>query len=89
MKSYPKLSHPAVYRVCVVGRTGDNWSDFMTGYQADVLQDAGASLTVLTGTVADQPALFGLLWQIRDLGLPLVSVEYLEPVLQTNPPAGH
>jgi hypothetical protein len=31
----------------------------------------------LYGTVSDQPALHGLLAKIRDLGLPLVSLEYV------------
>jgi hypothetical protein len=35
--------------------------------------------TVLTGTVADQAALHGLLQRVRDIGLPLVSVTNLEP----------
>ena len=30
--------------------------------------------TLLTGPVADQAALFGLLRKVRDLGLPLVSI---------------
>jgi hypothetical protein len=34
-------------------------------------------VTELTGTVSDQSALFGLLCHIRDLGVPLLSVEYL------------
>jgi hypothetical protein len=32
-------------------------------------------LTVLTGTIADQAALHGLLARIRDLGLPLISLQ--------------
>ena len=31
--------------------------------------------TVLTGGVADQAALYGLIARIRDLGLPLVSIQ--------------
>jgi hypothetical protein len=41
--------------------------------------------TVLTGPVADQPALHGLLLKIRDLGLPLVSVYCIEPDEQAAP----
>ena len=40
--------------------------------------------TVLTGPVADQAALHGLLIRIRDLNLTLLSVERLEPVRQEN-----
>ncbi len=33
--------------------------------------------TILRGVMADQPALFGVLGRIRDLGLTLISVERL------------
>jgi hypothetical protein len=35
--------------------------------------------TVLTGPVVDQAALHGLLRKVRDLGLPLVSVNRIDP----------
>jgi hypothetical protein len=35
--------------------------------------------TLLTGPIADQSALYGLLKKVRDLGLPLVSVNCVEP----------
>jgi hypothetical protein len=34
---------------------------------------------LLTGPVVDQAALFGLLRKVRDLGLPLLSVNRIEP----------
>jgi len=34
--------------------------------------------TLLTGTVADQSALHGLLRKVRDLGIPLISVKRIE-----------
>ncbi|PKQ19239.1 MAG: hypothetical protein CVT66_11185 [Actinobacteria bacterium HGW-Actinobacteria-6] len=40
------------------------------------LEDDGD--TLLTGAVADQAALYGLLKRVRDLGMPLVSVNRLE-----------
>jgi hypothetical protein len=36
--------------------------------------------TILTGQVADQAALYGLLLRIRDLGIPLLSVNGFSPV---------
>lgn len=41
------------------------------------LEEGG--VTVLSGPVADQAALHGLLKRIRDLGLPLLSVNTTEP----------
>jgi hypothetical protein len=35
--------------------------------------------TLLTGPVPDQPALHGLLRKVRDLGMPLLSVNRVEP----------
>ncbi|MFL7871509.1 MAG: hypothetical protein AB8I58_21960 [Anaerolineales bacterium] len=78
MKSLPTLTQPAAYRIRMVGRVRNGWADFMTGLREVVSQDGDKSITELTGTVPDQPALFGLLCHIRDLGLPLLSVEFVE-----------
>jgi hypothetical protein len=40
--------------------------------------DEGLPVTVITGLVADQPALHGLLSRIRDLGLIILSVQRIE-----------
>ena len=50
---------------------------------AITLEDDGD--TLLSGPVADQAALHGLLKKVRDLGLPLVSVSPVEP----GPPTTH
>jgi len=52
-----------------------NWFDDLTVTHTD--QDE----TVLTGHVVDQAALHGILTRIRDLGLPLISVNRVEPNL--------
>lgn len=77
MKTLPTLTQPAVYRIRIVGRARNGWPDFLTGLREAVSKIDGHPVTELTGVVSDQPALFGLLCHIRDLGLPLVSVEYL------------
>jgi hypothetical protein len=65
-----------VYQIRVKGHLDSSWSEWFEGltiaYEAD-------GITVLTGLLADQPALHGLLIKIRDLGLPLVSVNHVEP----------
>lgn len=60
----------ATYEITVVGRLGPQWSDWFEGFAMEL---EGGN-THLTGTVADQPALHGLLARIRDLGLPLLTV---------------
>ena len=78
MNSLPTLTQPALYRIRMAGRVKNNWADFMTGLQEIHMPDGSGSVTELTGTVPDQSALFGLLCQIRDMGLPLISVEFME-----------
>jgi len=84
MKALPTLTQPAAYRIRIAGRVRNGWSDFLTSLQETVSQIDGKPVTELTGVVSDQPALFGLLCHIRDLGLPLISVEYLSDFKKEN-----
>ena len=84
MKTLPTLTQPAAYRIRMVGRVRNGWADFMAGLREAITQEGDKSVTELTGTVPDQSALFGLLCHIRDLGLPLVSVEYLSDHKKEN-----
>jgi len=52
------------------GRIDEHWSSWFE----DLAVHHEGTETVLTGTVADQAALYGLLGRLRDLGLNLVSV---------------
>ena len=81
MKTFLSVTDPATYRIRVSGRVDNGWADFMTDVQNTVSQEEVATLTIVTGTVPDQAALFGLLLRIRDLGLALVSVEYLSKIV--------
>lgn len=65
-----------VYQVRVRGHLDDSWSEWFEGLSMAHEEDG---ITVLTGPVTDQPALHGLLAKIRDLGLPLVSVNCIKP----------
>lgn len=67
------LDQPAAYRITVQGELDKDWSDWLNDLAIQV-QDG---MTTLYGTVSDQPALHGLLAKIRDLGLPLISVEHV------------
>ena len=69
-----------VYRIRVQGSLDRDWSDWFDGF-AITSQNPGE--TLLTGPVADQAALHGLLAKIRDLGLPLLLVERV-----TSEPSG-
>ena len=65
-----------IYQIRIKGHLCREWSDWFGGL-AIRLTDNGE--TVLTGSVADQAALHGLLKKVRDLGLPLLSVNRVEP----------
>ena len=65
----------------VKGKIDENWSDWFAGL---TITHTDQGETILTGPVADQAALYGLLSRLRDLGLPLVSVNPVEMSDQEN-----
>lgn len=68
----PKIDsdQPIVYQIRVEGQLDCNWADWFGGMTIAPQADGD---TVLTGAI-DQAALYGLLKKVRDLGMPLVSV---------------
>jgi hypothetical protein len=67
---------PVIYQIKVKGHLSAQWADWFAGLTI-TLEDNG--VTVLTGSVADQAALHGVLKSVRDIGLPLLSVARVEP----------
>ena len=65
---------PAQYEIRVAGVLDGRWSTWFGGLQ---ISGQGEE-TVIRGLLADQPALHGLLTQVRDLGLGLISVRRLD-----------
>jgi hypothetical protein len=78
-------SHQIVYQIRIEGHLDDQWADWFSGLSV-TLEENG--ITLLTGPVADQAALFGLLKKVRDLGMPLVSVNRVEPYLEHSRESG-
>ena len=62
---------PGQYQIRLKGHLDGRWADWFEGF-AITLEEHGE--TLLTGSVADQAALHGLLRKVRDLGMPLISV---------------
>ncbi len=63
------------YLIVVKGHLESRWSQWFEGMD---IQNLPGGEAVLSGVVADQAMLHGLLIKIRDLGLPLVSVQHFE-----------
>jgi hypothetical protein len=74
--SWLNRSQPAIYRIVVQGELTADWSNWFSDgrrvWSTVITVEHGT--TTVTGIVADQPALYGLLAKVRDLGLPLMSV---------------
>jgi len=67
---------PELYEIRIKGHLDDRWADWF-GCPTITLEDKGE--TLLIGPVVDQAALHGLLRKVRDLGVPLLSVNCLKP----------
>ncbi len=67
---------PMVYQIRIKGHLGREWTDWFGGLTI-TLEENGD--TLLSGPVVDQAALHGLLKKVRDLGMPLLSVNSVEP----------
>lgn len=76
-KSNP--NQPRIYEIRVEGHLGQQWTDWFEGLT--ITRETNGD-TLITGLVADQAALYGLLKKVRDLGLPLFSVNCRD----INPP---
>jgi sporulation-control protein spo0M len=75
------LSQPAKYQIKIQGKHNGTWSDWMDGLEiVTEHNNDGITLTILSGVVKDQAGLHGMLNRIRDLNIPLISVQYLHPI---------
>ena len=68
-----------VYQIRIRGHLGRRWTDWFEGLTVTLEQDGS---TLLTGPVVDQAALYGWLKKVRDLGMPLLSVNPVLPGTQ-------
>jgi hypothetical protein len=68
-------NQPMVYQIRIKGQLDDQWTDWFSDMTITLEEDGH---TLLTGPVVDQAALHGLLKKVRDLGMPLVSVNRVQ-----------
>ena len=76
INSESEKAQPLVYQIRIKGHLGYQWTTWFAGLTI-TLEDSGE--TLLTGQVVDQAALHGLLKKVRDLGMPLLSVNRVKP----------
>jgi hypothetical protein len=76
-------SHLRLYAIRVEGHLDAHWSEWLE--RMTITHEAGG-VTRLEGPLVDQAALYGLLNKLRDLRLPLVSVERLGSADTSAPP---
>jgi hypothetical protein len=69
------MNKQTIYEFRVRGRLDGLWSRW---FDELALTHGEDDITVLTGPVADQAALYGLLDKMRDLGLSLICVNPIE-----------
>jgi hypothetical protein len=75
----PGADQSATYRICVEGQLSERWAKRMGAMDiAAQTVDRGQPTTTLLGTVVDQAALRGILCQLWDLKLVLISVARVE-----------
>jgi hypothetical protein len=71
-----------VYQIKIKGHLGDQWTDWFGGVTITLETNGN---TLLNCAVIDQAALHGLLKKIRDLGMPLISVNQVDPKRMNGP----
>ncbi len=80
--STPRRSEAGPYEIRLKGHLDAHWAAWFDGLK--VSQEPGGT-TVISGPIADQAALHGVLRRIGDLGLPLLSVVRVERDNPVNP----
>jgi hypothetical protein len=77
------LDQPGIYRIAIQGRLSEGTLRRFDEMTVSVKPNtAGIPITILTGQIIDQAALHGIIARIRDLGLPLLLVELVNPINQ-------
>ncbi|HEY2576160.1 MAG TPA: hypothetical protein VGI74_07610 [Streptosporangiaceae bacterium] len=76
---------PGRYEIRLKGHLDSRWAAWFDGL---AITHGSDGTTIIHGLVADQAALHGLLQKTRDLGLPLISVNHLDPGDSRLPAAG-
>jgi len=73
-------TNEAIYQIKIQGKLDERWSDWFNGMSMTTDGD----FTLLTGVVADQSKLRGILSKVWDLNLQVVSVAQIERIKDSS-----
>ena len=73
---YRDAGQSEVHQIRIKGHLGSQWADWFDGLTITLEEDGN---TLLAGPLVDQAALHGILKKVRDLGMPLLSVNSVGP----------
>ena len=78
-KKYISLETPAIYRIRVNGSLDESWSDRLAGMGiTSISPENDGPITTLVGSLRDQAELVGVLNNLYELHLPILTVEILK-----------
>ena len=69
------MTNPAVYRIRVLGRLNPNWSEQLKGMAFFTVEEGDVIITEIRGQLPDQAALMGVLDELYNCAIPLISLE--------------
>ena len=76
------MNQPTLYQIRVQGHLSDRWATWFDGLK---IENQPHGEAVLTGPLADQAALHGVLGRIRDLGLTLIALNRIAETPNNEP----
>lgn len=79
MKQQLNFSSGAHYRICVKGFLDDSWSERFSDMRiSNQIDGTVTPLAVLDGSLMDQTELIGILHNLYEMHLPIVSVTFID-----------
>lgn len=75
MAQNQRPARSSTYRIIVEGQVSVDWSDYLGGLTIKSSQKKQRATTTLSGQLADQAALVGVINNLYNLGFPILSIE--------------
>ena len=73
-------SEEARYEISLKGHLHERWAGRFGGMSIkNTLDLQGFPITVLSGIIVDQAALHGVITRLRDIGIPIISINRIAP----------